>query len=208
LQGYTIETLELKPPSGFTGIHQISRNLKSCTKREKRGTAAHRKRGRGEQREDLLTEEGDEVAGGRWPPVAGVRRNIARSRGGRRETESSRALAGKKEASGSVGLGAVFLKREMGTPDSLQCLSGAHRTAHSEASGSVGLGAVFLKREMGTPDSLQCLSGEPPDSAQENWILARGCRCTGHCTVQCPVHTGLSGEPRQRGVWKILNFSI
>jgi hypothetical protein len=23
-------------------------------------------------------------------------------------------------------------------------------------------------------------------------------RCTGHCTVQCPVHTGLSGEPRQR----------
>jgi hypothetical protein len=47
-----------------------------------------------------------------------------------------------------------------------------------------------------------------PDSAQENGFLARGCQCTGHCTVQCPVHTGLSGEPRQRGVWKILNFSI
>jgi hypothetical protein len=27
--------------------------------------------------------------------------------------------------------GGRFLKREMGTPDSLQCLSGAHRTAHS-----------------------------------------------------------------------------
>jgi hypothetical protein len=23
-------------------------------------------------------------------------------------------------------------------------------------------------------------------------------RCTRHCTVQCPVHIGLSGEPRQR----------
>jgi hypothetical protein len=47
-----------------------------------------------------------------------------------------------------------------------------------------------------------------PDSAQENRFLARGCRCTGHCTVQCPVHTGLSGEPRQREVLKFLNFSI
>jgi hypothetical protein len=69
-------------------------------------------------------------------------------------------------------------------------------------------GGLFLKRDMGAPDSLQCLSGEPPDSAQENRFIARGCRCTGHCTVQCPMHTGLSGEPRQRRVWKILNFSI
>jgi hypothetical protein len=30
-----------------------------------------------------------------------------------------------------LGLGKDFLKRVMGTPDSLQCLSGAHRTAHS-----------------------------------------------------------------------------
>jgi hypothetical protein len=35
-----------------------------------------------------------------------------------------------------------------------------------------------------------------PDSAQENRFEARGCRCTGHCTVQCLVHTGLSGVPR------------
>jgi hypothetical protein len=47
-----------------------------------------------------------------------------------------------------------------------------------------------------------------PDSAQENGICTRGCRCTGHCTVQCPVHTGLSGDPRQREILKFLNFSI
>jgi hypothetical protein len=28
------------------------------------------------------------------------------------------------------GLEAIFLKRDMGAPDSLQCLSGAHRTTH------------------------------------------------------------------------------
>jgi hypothetical protein len=27
--------------------------------------------------------------------------------------------------------GGLFLKRDMGAPDSIQCLSGAHRTAHS-----------------------------------------------------------------------------
>jgi hypothetical protein len=58
------------------------------------------------------------------------------------------------------------------------------------------------------PDSAQYLSGEPPDNAQENGICARGCRCTEHCTVQCPVHTGLSGYPRQKKILKFLNFSI
>jgi hypothetical protein len=81
------------------------------------------------------------------------------------------------------GLETFFLKRDMGAPDSLQCLSGAHRTAHSSC-----------------PVNHR--------TAHRKMDLARGCRCTGHCTVQCPVHTGLSGEPRQRGVWKILNFSI
>ena len=38
---------------------------------------------------------------------------------------------GEQGASGSVGLEALFLKRDMGAPDSLQCLSGAHQTAHS-----------------------------------------------------------------------------
>ena len=90
-QGYTIETLEHKPPIGFTGIHQISRNVKRCTKRGKRGTAAHRKRGRGDLREDLRTEKGEEVAGGWRPPVAGDRRNTARSREG---APGDRELAG------------------------------------------------------------------------------------------------------------------
>jgi hypothetical protein len=73
--------------------------------------------------------------------------------------------------------------------------------------GSAGWRPFFKTRHGRTGQStvpVRCT----PDSAQENWILARGCRCTGHCTVQCPVHTGLSGEPRKRGVWKILNFSI
>jgi hypothetical protein len=55
-----------------------------------------------------------------------------RRRWGRIATDREELAAGWgiKEVSGSVGLEAVFLKREMGTPDSLQCLSGAHRTAH------------------------------------------------------------------------------
>jgi hypothetical protein len=113
------------------------------------------------------------MAAGGWRSPAGGR--------GNRQDREQRELAKEMSASGSVGLGAVFLKREMGTPDSLQCLSGAHRTAHS----SCPVNHRTAHRRIG---------------------LARGCRCTGHCTVQCPVHTGLSGEPRQRGVWKILNF--
>jgi hypothetical protein len=113
--------------------------------------------------------------------------------GGRRRGEVCRrrvpgiarekALVEKNEPLARMRAGGLFLKRDMGAPDSLQCLSGAHRTAHSSC-----------------PVNHR--------TAHRKMDLARGCRCTGHCTVQCPVHTGLSGEPRQRGVWKILNFSI
>jgi hypothetical protein len=97
------------------------------------------------------------------------------------------------------------------------------REAENREVESAGLGRergkVFLKTGYGrtgqstvpvrcTPDSAQKLSGQPPDSAQENGVSARGSRCTGHCTVQCPVHTGLSGEPRQRENLNFLKFSI
>jgi hypothetical protein len=116
--------------------------------------------------------------GRRWLEIAGGgrgNRHWTESTGGREITEPlARMRAG----------GLFFKKRDMGAPDSLQCLSGAHRTAHSRCP----VNHRTAHRKKG--------------------FLARGCRCTGHCTVQCPVHTGLSGEPRQRRVWKNLKFSI
>jgi hypothetical protein len=81
-------------------------------------------------------------------------------------------------ASGSARAGGHFLKHVMGAPDSLQCLSGAHRTAHSSC--PVNHRTTHRKKE----------------------LCARGW-CTEQCTVQRPVHTGLFGEPRQR---EFLNF--
>jgi hypothetical protein len=64
------------------------------------------------------------------------------------------------------------------------------------ASGSVSGWRPFFKTRYGRTGQSTVPVRCTPDSAQEKGILARGCRCTGHCTVQCPVHTGLSGEPR------------
>jgi hypothetical protein len=69
-----------------------------------------------------------EVAGARpetvdagWSPARGSDRQRPRAE----STEGEEGLwLGR-------GLEANFLKRDMGAPDSLQCLSGAHRTAHS-----------------------------------------------------------------------------
>jgi hypothetical protein len=62
-----------------------------------------------------------------------------------------------------------FLKRDMGTPDSLQCLSGAHRTAHSSC--PVNHRTAHRKRGI-----LRAAAGAP-DSAQ----------CSVRCTPDCPV---------------------
>jgi hypothetical protein len=66
--------------------------------------------------------------------VTGARRRRSPpvSRGGviARESES-REHRGRREPLARSRAGGVFLKRDMGAPDSLQCLSGAHRTAHS-----------------------------------------------------------------------------
>jgi hypothetical protein len=149
-----------------TGIHQISRNLKCCTKGRGEGPLLTTKRGRGEQREDLLTEGGKERWQGCRSPVGDGGRRRRKFAGGGEENRQRTESAGEEE--------------------------------EIEPGHGLGQRGIFLKTEYGRTGQSTVPVRCTPDSAQENWILARGCRCTGHCTVQCPVHTGLSGEPRQR----------
>jgi hypothetical protein len=131
----------------------------------------------------LLTERSEEqaqtreIAGARWSPVRGGRRrgsgNRQRGREKLRKSALPRARAGKG-----------FQKPDMGAPNSLQCLSGAHRTAHSSCPvnhRTAHRRMEFERAAAGAPDIAQC---------------------------SCPVHTGLSGEPRQRENLDFLNFSI
>jgi hypothetical protein len=56
---------------------------------------------------------------------------VDRADAGAREQQTDRGKKGKKCWLG-LGLGKEFFKKRfMVTPDSLQCMSGAHRTAHS-----------------------------------------------------------------------------
>jgi hypothetical protein len=90
--------------------------------------------------------------------VAGEGRSPAR------ESKSPEKRGAKEQrkivASGSGAGWRPFLKHHMGAPDSLQCLSGAHRTAHRKGS------------------SCACATGAP-DSAQ----------CSVRCTPDCPMTT-------------------
>jgi hypothetical protein len=93
LQGYTIGTKEHIVPTGFIGFH---RNLKNLQRVEKGSLTASDRAQRGSENRGRLTERGKErgmrapeLSRGQWPPVAGDRRKIARSRGSRRETESN-----------------------------------------------------------------------------------------------------------------------
>jgi hypothetical protein len=96
-----------------------------CSKRnreEREGARASHLRGEGERHEFAGARKKTVAAGGGGSP-AGERESPG--------TERKRALAGRRL---SLWLGrarGLFLKRDMGAPDSLQCLSGAHRTAHS-----------------------------------------------------------------------------
>jgi hypothetical protein len=69
----------------------------------------------------------------------------------------------------ALGLEKVFLKRVIGTPDSVQCLSGAHRTAHSHC-------LVPAADKAARWQSHTRLAGAP-DIAQ----------CNVRCTPDCPV---------------------
>jgi hypothetical protein len=50
--------------------------------------------------------------------------------GEREESQSTESSEEEKSLWLGLGLEAFFFKRDMGAPDSLQCLSGAHRTTH------------------------------------------------------------------------------
>jgi hypothetical protein len=108
LQGYIIETFELKPPIGFTGIHQISRNLKSCTKGRREGLLRTGREGE-ENRGKICSQvergmRSPKVGGRRWREFAGKSPGAE----GVAVRQRARGLEEMKEASGSVGLGAVF----------------------------------------------------------------------------------------------------
>jgi hypothetical protein len=173
LQGYVIGTKKHISPIGCMGFH---RNLnlpprergKSSTAHQEqrtaeRGKAAHRG-GRGGEPKVTGARPGKMAAGGDRR-----RGEIARHRElGGWETESSEHRL-KKKASGLARAGGDFLKREMGTPDSLQWLSGAHRTAHSRCP----VNHRTAHREKGTSRA----AAGAPDIAQ----------CSVRCTPDCPV---------------------
>jgi hypothetical protein len=82
------------------------------------------------------------------------------------ETERGSGQRGEKEPGLGLGRGKVFLKPNMGAPDSLQCLSGAHRTAHSSC--PVNHRTAHRKRDLkravvGAPDIAQCSVRCTPD---------------------------------------------
>jgi hypothetical protein len=81
------------------------------------------------EREEEDKPKPQEIAGAR--PETGPPVEIAGGgRGNRLNASEQREQAEKREPLARSGW-RPFLKREMGTPDSLQWLSGAHRTAHS-----------------------------------------------------------------------------
>jgi hypothetical protein len=93
---------------------------------------------------------------GAWPPARGV---VAGEVESLERDKSQRA----KRRSGPLArsrAGGRFLKRVMGAPDSLQCLSGAHWTSHSSC--PVNHRAAHSRKR----------------------ICARGW-CTGQCSVRC-----------------------
>jgi hypothetical protein len=117
----------------------------------------HRQRTRekeieGEKREVLLTERGRGRAQtqGRWRVTTGEGRSPARE-SNRRETRAQRVMS----LWLGLGLEAFFLKRDMGAPDSLQCLSGAHQTAHRRKD--------FQRAAAGALDIAQCSVWCTPD---------------------------------------------
>jgi hypothetical protein len=84
---------------------------------------------------------------------------IARGAEERQRTENERPLA-------QLELEADFLKHDMGAPDSLPCLSGAHRTAHSSCPvnhRTTHRRMEFKRAAAGAPDIAQCSVRCTPD---------------------------------------------
>jgi hypothetical protein len=126
------------------------------------------------------------------------------NRGGKGAAHREKGRAVHKVAGGSPP-GRGERRRGRKSPDREQRLG---REEQKGAWPRARAGKDFLKTEYGRTGQSTVPVRCTPNSAQESGILARSCRCTGHCTVQCLVHTGLSGEPRQRENLDFLNFSI
>jgi hypothetical protein len=118
-----------------TWFHWISQRFEICARGEKEGLHCLSVREQERKREESgeqLTEGGKEstrhtIAGAGWSPVG----EIAGDGEQTPETERKQAQQGERLSLWLGRAGGLFLKRDMGAPDSLQCLSGAHRTAHS-----------------------------------------------------------------------------
>jgi hypothetical protein len=132
LQGYTIETFELIPLIRFIGI---DKNSKGFGIGAKGGALPKRQRERETGEKTKLLTEGEEEGSPKspehrrrwWPSVRGDRREGRN----RQEQRAAGGWLGNKRSLWPDRAGGLFLKRDMGAPDSLQCLSGAHRTTHS-----------------------------------------------------------------------------
>jgi hypothetical protein len=83
----------------------------------------------GEEEESLLTERERTKA---RSPEGRRRQGRLPAEGKNRQRQGGRKRWQRVRQSLWLGrAGGLFLKRDMGAPDSLQCLSGAHRTVHS-----------------------------------------------------------------------------
>jgi hypothetical protein len=91
------------------------------------------------------------------------------SRGKSPERAESREHRGKREPLARSRAGGLFLKCDMGAPDNLQCMSGAHRTAHS---------SCLVNHRTAHRRRRSCArAAGASDSAQ----------CSVRCTPDCPV---------------------
>jgi hypothetical protein len=94
----------------------------SLTERERKDRggkeSAHRARGEGRN-----SRRSPEHSQRRWSPVRGGSPGESAQSQRTESAEEKRPLAQSRA-------GGCFLKHDMGAPDSLQCLSGAYRTAH------------------------------------------------------------------------------
>jgi hypothetical protein len=144
------------------------------------GGMSSERRGEREREEDTHQRGKHEhrIAGG------SPERNSRRQRDWIASEIESREHRGRRKPLARSRAGGDFLKRDMGAPDSLHCLSGAHRTTHSSC--PVNHRTAHRKKD------LKRVAAGAPDIAQ----------CSVRCTPDCPV------SPDRGKIWIFLNFSI
>jgi hypothetical protein len=128
-------------------------------------------RERGEGKLDLLT-RGEKKRAPRKITGGSLEGRSCRRRG---RTES-REHRGRSEPLARSRAGGDFLKRDMGAPDSLQCLSGAHRSTQSSC-----------------PVNHRTAHRKGSSCAR-----AVSAQCSVRCTPDCPV------SPDRRKIWNFL----